>query len=254
MPSAHETAYPRLKSSPSPNELSAVYTPTREEVALADRVARGEVARLGFLVLLKAFQRLGYFLQVRDVPPVIIEHIAHTQGFLVVPGLGDYDESGTRRRHVAVIRAHQRVKPFDVDGQLALSKAVREAAHTKEDLADIINVAIEELVRQAFELPGFTTIQEEAQRGRAEVNRGFYAQVFDSLGEDGRKRIDRLWAEPGAEARTTAWNTLKQDLVIRRYPSRFLRAGHTQNDWHGRGRVRDAALARGTRRKGRDSS
>ena len=29
--------------------------------------------------------------------------------------------------------------------------------------------------------------------------------------EGGRKRIDRLWAEPGAEARTTAWNTLKQD-------------------------------------------
>lgn len=59
MPSAHETAYPRLKNNPSPTELAAVYTPTREEVALAKRVARGEVARLGFLVLLKALQRLG---------------------------------------------------------------------------------------------------------------------------------------------------------------------------------------------------
>ena len=212
MPSAHETAYPRLKSNPSPSELAAVYTPTKEEASLADRVARGEVARLGFLVLLKAFQRLGYFLQLRDVPPVIVEHIAHTQGFLVAPGgLGEYDESGTRRRHVAVIRAHQRVKPFDTDGQAALGKAVREAAQTKEDLADIVNVAIEELIRQAFELPGFTTIQEEAQRGRIEVNRGFYAQIFTALGEDGRWRIDRLWAEPGAAARTTAWNTLKQD-------------------------------------------
>lgn len=170
-----------------------MYTPTREEAALADGVARGEVARLGFLVLLKAFQRLGYFLQLRDLPPVIVEHIAHTQGFLVAPGgLGEYDESGTRRRQVAVIRAHQTVRPFDIDGQVALGKAVREAAQTKEDLADIINVAIEELVRQAFELPGLTTIQEEAQRGRAEVNRGFYAQVFGSLGEDGRRRIDRL--------------------------------------------------------------
>ncbi len=193
MPSAHETAYPRLKSNPSPSELAAVYTPTREETALAGRIARGEVAGLGFLVLLKVFQRLGYFLQLRDVPPVIVEHIAHTQGFLVAPGgLGEYDESGTRRRHVAVIRAHQRVKPFDTGGQVALGKAVREAAQAKEDLTDIINVAIEELVRQAFELPGFTTIQEAAQRGRAEVNRGFYAQVFDSLGEDGRKRINRL--------------------------------------------------------------
>lgn len=212
MPSVHETAYPRLKSDPSPTELAAIYTPTKEEAALADGVARGEVARLGFLVLLKAFQRLGYFLQLRDVPAAIVEHIAHTQGFLVAPGgLGEYDESGTRRRHVAVIRAHQRVRPFDTDGQVALGKAVREAAQTKEDLADIINVAIEELVRQAFELPGFTTIQEEAQRGRAEVNRGFYVQVFSALGEDGRRRIDRLWEEPGAEARTTAWNTLKQD-------------------------------------------
>ena len=52
------------------------------------------------------------------------------------------------------------MKPFGVDGQAALGKAVREAAHAKDDLADIINVAIEELVRQAFELPGFTTIHD----------------------------------------------------------------------------------------------
>jgi hypothetical protein len=195
VPSAHETAYPRLKSNPSPNELATVYTPTREETALADRVARGEIAHLGFLILLKTFQRLGYFIQLRDVPPVIIEHVVHTQGFLVAPGgLDDYDESGTRRRHVAVIRAHQRVKPFGAAGLVVLGKAVRDAAQAKEDLADIMNVAIEELIRQAFELPGFTTIHEEAQRGRAEINRGFYAQVFDSLGEDGRTigRIRRV--------------------------------------------------------------
>ena len=76
-----------------------------------------------------------------------------------------------------------KVKPFDADCQIALGKSVREAAQVKEDLADIINIASQELVRQAFELPGFTTIHEEAQRGRAEVNRGFYAQVFVSLGE-----------------------------------------------------------------------
>jgi hypothetical protein len=104
VPSAHETAYPRLKSNPSPNELAAVYTPIREEAALADRVARGEVARLGFLVLLKAFQRLGYFLQVREVPSIIVEHIAHTQGFLVAPGrIGRirriWNPPKARRRH-----------------------------------------------------------------------------------------------------------------------------------------------------------
>jgi hypothetical protein len=46
-----------------------------------------------------------------------------------------------------------------------------QAARTREDLADLINIGIEELLRQSFELPGFTTLLEEAQRGRAEVNR-----------------------------------------------------------------------------------
>jgi hypothetical protein len=67
VPSASETAYPRLKSHPSPHELAMVYTPTKDEVALAEGAARSELARLGFLVLLKTFQRLGYFVQLRDV-------------------------------------------------------------------------------------------------------------------------------------------------------------------------------------------
>jgi hypothetical protein len=40
---------------------------------------------VGFLVLLKTFQRLGYFVQLHDVPPTLVEHIAHTQGFLAAP-------------------------------------------------------------------------------------------------------------------------------------------------------------------------
>ena len=212
MPSVHETAYPRLKSHPSPHELAMVYTPTKDEVALAEGAARSELARVGFLVLLKTFQQLGYFMPLRHVPPRIVEHIAHTQGFLVVPdGLADYDDSGTRRRHVPLIRAHQHVKPFGAEGQMVLRRAVQEAAYTKEDLADLINVALEELLRQGFELPGFTTLQESAQQGRAAVNRGFYTQVYDALGAEGRQQIDQLWPAPGATARTTAWNILKRD-------------------------------------------
>ncbi|HEY5868512.1 MAG TPA: DUF4158 domain-containing protein, partial [Candidatus Tectomicrobia bacterium] len=101
-PSVHETAYPRLKSHPSPRELATIYTPTKDEVALAEGVTRGEIARLAFLILLKTFQRLGYFVPLRDVPRTIVEHIAHTQGFLVTPeGLADYDASGVPGRNRA---------------------------------------------------------------------------------------------------------------------------------------------------------
>jgi len=77
----------------------------------------------------------------------------------------------------------------------------RTAARTNEDLTDLINIAIEELVHHNFELPGFTTLLEEAQDGRAEVNRALCTGVYDALGIEGRELIDRLWRDPGGDAR-----------------------------------------------------
>jgi TnpA family transposase len=212
MPTVHETAYPRLKSSVSHRELADLYTPTVAELELAARASKGETARLGFLVLLKTFQRLGYFVALRDVPRNIVEHIGHDQGMLIVPqATEEYDESGTRRRHVKIIRKYFRVQSFDESGQAVLSAAVRLAAARMEDLADIINVGIEELIRRSFELPGFTTLHKEAKRGRAEMNRTLYRRVSDAIGIEGQKAIDTLLGAPGLESRKTQWDALKQD-------------------------------------------
>ena len=213
MPTVHETAYPRLKSNVSRRELIDLYTPTQAEVELATRVSKGEPARLGFLILLKTFQRLGFFIALRDVPRSIIEHIGHDQGLLIVPDtMTEYDESGTRRRHVAIIRKYLRVKSFDESGQALLSSTVRLAAARMEDLADIINVAIEELIRHSFELPGFTSLIKEAQRGRAAVNRLLYCRVYDRITTEGRIAIDMLLADSStSESRKTRWNKLKQE-------------------------------------------
>jgi hypothetical protein len=178
---------------------------------LAARASKGEPARLSFLVLLKTLQRLGHFIALRGVPRGIFEHIAHDRGMLIVPEAADYDESGSRRRHVKIIRQYLRVKSFDERGQAALSTAVRLAAERMEDLADIINVAIEELMRESFELPGFSTLHKEAKRGRAEVNRTLYRRVSDAIGAEGQSATDALLAEAGVESRKTRWDALKQD-------------------------------------------
>ena len=60
MPRIEETAYPRLKQTVSPRDLATVYTPTWDEVVLANETATGTRVRLCFLVLLKTYQRLGY--------------------------------------------------------------------------------------------------------------------------------------------------------------------------------------------------
>lgn len=75
MPSVHETAYPRLKSSLTEAELGDIFTPTAGELTLSARVARGSSARLAFLVRLKTFQRLGSFTHLAVVPSLTLDHI-----------------------------------------------------------------------------------------------------------------------------------------------------------------------------------
>jgi hypothetical protein len=52
-------AYPRLKSMMTARDLSAVFIPSSDEILVARRAARSAAAQLGFLVLLKLYQRLG---------------------------------------------------------------------------------------------------------------------------------------------------------------------------------------------------
>lgn len=214
MPSVHETAYPRLKSSITTKELADIYTPTPAEVGLAEQVAKGNYAQLCFLILLKTFQRLGYFIMLRDVPPQLVTHIAGSlsslDGECSSTDLEQYDNSGTRRRHVPIIRAHLGVKPFDREAQSLLTDSFRAAAQTKEDLADIINVGIEELIRARRELPGFSTLQEEAQHYRAEINKAVYRRVAATLGDDGRRIVDEL-LKADETTRRSEWNALKDD-------------------------------------------
>jgi Domain of unknown function (DUF4158) len=67
MPVIADTAYPRLPAEPGPAELEA-FTPERVELAFARQRTPQPGPRLALLVLLKTFQRLGYFARLADVP------------------------------------------------------------------------------------------------------------------------------------------------------------------------------------------
>lgn len=212
MASVHETAYPRLNPNPRPSDLEAIFTPTLEEIELTKRVARTESSRLGFLVTLKTFQRLGFFVYTRDVPPAVTEHIVRCLGFLFIPAtLATYDASGTRTAHLSAIRQHFGVTPFHAGGEAVATRAMTAAAQTKEDLRDLINVALEELARQRFELPGFSTLRKEAARVRVQVNSSLHGCVCQSLTDDERQRLEQLFLEPGRVRGQTAWQEVKRD-------------------------------------------
>lgn len=211
MPAIHDTAYPRLRSTYTQADLIRLYTPTPEERALAEQITKGGTARLGLLVLLKTFQCLGYFLPLTSVPRVIVQHIAHATGLdAAADQLATYDSSGTRRRHVQVIREYLQVQPYDPHARRVIIRAIASAAASKEDLADLINVGIADLVKLHYELPGFTSLEKIAQRVRAAVYRMYYRQVVAALTPVVRATIDG-WFVSDPLTQQTAWQTMKQD-------------------------------------------
>jgi TnpA family transposase len=211
LPSIHDTAYPRLKSSLSEKELKELFTPTAEEFDLAHSVGHNTAMRIAFLVLLKTFQRLGYFLPLHKAPRQIAEHISMIYGVHYEAMEWEaYDGSGSRHRHIARICEHLGVRHFDETARRILSRTIQQAALLREDLVDIINIAIEELVRQRYELPAFRTLRDEAQRARAAINREFFDRVCRALGEDRCLMIDRLLEVDGLDKKSL-WRSLKLD-------------------------------------------
>lgn len=67
MASIERTAYPRFKTNPTAAELDGLYTPTPPEAEFVATGARGPSSLLCLAMLLKAFQRLGYFPPVASV-------------------------------------------------------------------------------------------------------------------------------------------------------------------------------------------
>ena len=181
MLSPSDTAYPLLKPSPSERELDEVYTPTLFEMGFAEKRTRDPIPRVGLLVLLKTFQRLGYFVKLADVPNSIIRHVSATAGYPHVPeGLAHYDAGSLRFRHMTFVLSWTGVTSFDKTGRRCALKACVDASRVREDLADIINIATEELVRQRYELPSFPALFRYARVARATVNRGYYARIASS--------------------------------------------------------------------------
>ena len=209
-----DTVYPRLRASPDGAELVEAFTPTSEEVAFAAGRTRRPGPRLTLLVMLKTFQRLGYFPRSADVSPAIVAHIAAALGLEREPELGlatvDARASSYRSRLMALVRGHLGVAAYGSPARKVAARTAIEASRGRDDLADIVNAAIEELVRRRFELPAFGTLLKIARTARSLVNRGYHRQVAAAMSVETRDRLLGLLVVPDNQPRSP-WDMVKSE-------------------------------------------
>jgi TnpA family transposase len=210
MTTVHETIYRVLPAEPTTAELCSAFTPTAAEMRFVRRQSRQESTAVMIMVQMKLLQRLGYFPMLANVPFPIIDHIrvALRARLVFRDAIIRYDQSGTRLRHQKLLRAWLGIRPFDTADATWLGGLAFEAAQTKTELPDIVNVLIEELVRCRYELPPLATLRRLATQARSETNETLYRALADGLDEELVSRLDALLV---VKAGKSGWEELKRE-------------------------------------------
>jgi TnpA family transposase len=179
MTAIERTAYPRFKEPLSRRELEDLYTLLPEEKTFVDLTARGSEQQLALAVLLKTFQSQGHFPALNEVPAFIIQYIRTSLPFNPDDDLNI--SSTTLYRYHQAIRGYLGVTSYGEGGEEVAVETITRVAQTMNDPADLINAAIEELIRQRLELPAFSTLNRLATHIRHQVNQSWYEIVMARL-------------------------------------------------------------------------
>ena len=191
--SIDRTAYPRFKRLISARELAESYTPAAEEIVWARGRTHTEGHLLSLVVLLKCYQRLGYFPKLPDVPPLVVDHVRAALGVAADVVAGQEPER-TLWRHRDFVRAWVGTRYQPRDARQIAETAIRAAVEAKDDPADLINVALDEVVRAGLELPGYSTFDKIATTVRTEFNAAVFVRVAARIRADpsGRAQLAGL--------------------------------------------------------------
>jgi len=164
MPAQIRSAYPRFPDALTPRDLERHFTLSDADRQLADAHARGGVQFLTFIVLLKGIQYLAYFPEVTTVPDRVVLHL---RGQLVdraaslphrAAELGV--SQATLYGYHQTIRQHLNIQAFRwEEAQPLLRGRLAQAAQTMNWVIDLINVAIEILIKERYELPAYSTLE-----------------------------------------------------------------------------------------------
>ena len=157
------------------------FTPSSDELAWAASATRRNDSQLTLLVLLKSFQRLGYFPRLSDVPTAVVQHVGRELPGEAVAPLSDR----TIERYRVLVRSIVDVVHDPAAARKLITETIRVEAKTKDNPADLINVALEVLVKARYELPGYSTLDRAATTIRANVNQTLFNEIDRRVGPSG---------------------------------------------------------------------
>ena len=179
---------------------------------------------------LKVFQKLGYFPNLEDISEGLLNHLRTVAG--LPPETLPLASRNTLYQHQSAVLKFLSVKGYDETARKLMIKTVFEAAQVMDNPADLINAAIEELIRERFEIPAFSTLDRVVRRVRSLVNQRLWNTIFQRLDPADMTRLDNLLL-PNAKAFRTPYNSSSNCRKSRhsRISMNFSRISNGCSDW-----------------------
>ncbi|GEM_PF-681928 len=163
----------------TPGDLQQLFSPNFDERKWAPTVARTVESQVALLVQLKIFQTIGRFRHGTDIPPSIIEHVARRMGMESGSELTFPDR--TLYRHRPAILKRLKVVSWGPEARALAQTTMRRAAQARTDPVDIINAAIDALIRHGYELPALVALRRLAGTAHRNVNATQWSDVCGHL-------------------------------------------------------------------------
>ena len=168
---------------------------------------------LAFLLLLKTFQNVGYFVDLETIPRKIAAYIRDqlrehrpdeklpTMEVLTLsrPTLYEYRTA---------IRQHRGVKVFTTTARASLAAEITRAAQTMNSTADLINVGVEWLIKERWELPAYSMLDRLAGHIKQRVNDALFDTVYEAMSAE-QKIICRRLLHHASDGSGVEWTRLK---------------------------------------------
>ncbi|MFE0678698.1 DUF4158 domain-containing protein [Streptomyces sp. NPDC058867] len=146
MASLERTAYPRFKRLIPERELRECFTPSAEEMAWARERTQDRPGRvLALLVMLKSAARLGRVPKIGEIPEAVVAHVRDQAG-LAAGTVPEADSERSEERYRSAVRDRLELRHAPGEARAVAEAAMRAAAPVKAHTADLVRVALEELV------------------------------------------------------------------------------------------------------------
>jgi hypothetical protein len=204
MASIERTAYPRFKRQVSARELRDAYALRPDEGDWGRAATRSDEHLRALTVLLKCFERLGYFPSLKDVPAAVVEHLRGQLGLGDAPQVG-HESKRTLRQHKELVRERLGVTADAMRAREVAERAIRTAAGVKDNPSDLVtgdNGRVAEHACAALGLPveGVLSGEELEAMEDSELGRRLPATtVFARVTPEQKSRVIRAQRRLGAE-------------------------------------------------------